>query len=532
VNQAGEASYSSLWNIGTNSITLSADQSQLYLMVIAVPKPMKIADPAWLEYTRDSGLQFPYTVSFTNAGPLHVTYPAQSRTGMHQHANGGGWVANTATVDATAYVGPDAQVLNTAQVRNNARIEEFAVVRNAAQVRDNAVVSGHAMVYENARVYGNAKVRDWAMIFGSTELYENARAIGQAGWGVGEAGSPKRGFGSAVLKGVTSVYSPSTFSGSLITDGDTANGGTGDKGVHFGWQWGQNPSIFTGLADNGYQYSGLTFERDNPVFAIDQYGINHGYLMNGCRTAKDSGTSVRGGRVLPLDGIGQYVELHNSLNDFRDSTFAVWCKPAGGAADQRLWSLGDGGGRVMYLTPNDAGTGALRFVITDGVTTQSLTGPVLAADQWQHLAVVFSGTTCTLYVGGIAVATQPAMTVFPDGLNAPLMENANYLGRGNAGNHFRGALDDFRMYHKALSAAEVSTLFNTAAPAPVTIAADTTAPSPNAATWLVAPLAVGDSTATMSAFTGSDASRAVEYSLTGVCGGRRDTGSGSCNKYP
>jgi hypothetical protein len=531
VNTAGEASYSSLWNIGTQSITLSADQDELYLMVIAVPKPMKIADPAWLEYTRDSGLQFPYTVSFTNTGPLNVIYPAQNRSGMRQHPNGGGWVANSATVDSTAYVGPAAQVLDNAQVLGNARIEEYAVVRNNAVVSDNAVVSGHAMVYENARVSGNAKVRDWAMVFGFTELYENAKAIEHAGCGGGSAESHNRVFGSAVLKGVTSVYSPSTFSGSLITDGDTANGGTGDHGVHFGWQWGQNPAIFTGLAENGYQYSGLTFERDNPVFAMDQYGINHGYLMNGCRTAKDSGAAARGGRVLPLDGTSQYVELHNSISDFKDSTFAVWFKPVGGPADQRIWSLGDGGGKVMYLTPNAAGTGTLRFVITDGATTHTLDGPALGSNLWHHVAVVFSGTTCTLHVNGAVAAINAAMSLFPESLNAPLMENANYLGRGNAGNFFQGSVDDFRMYHKALGGDEVLALFNTASPPPVTIAADTTAPSPDAATWLVAPLALGDSTVTMSATPGTDASGWVEYYFDCVSGGGHDSGWVSFNKY-
>ena len=531
VNDAGEASYSSLWNKGNNSITLSADQDELYLMVIAVPKPMKIADPAWLEYTRDSGVQFPYTVSFTNSGPLHVIYPARSRTGMQQHANGGGWVSNTATVDASAYVGPNAQVLDNAQVRGNARIEELAVVRNNAQVRDNAVVSGHAMVYENAQVYGNAKVRDWAMVFGHSELFENAKAIEHAGCGGGDAASHNRVSGDVVLKGVTSVYSPSTFTGSLITDGDTANGGTGNRGVHFGWQWGQNASIFTGLTDNAYQYSGLTFERDNAVFALDQFGINHGYLMNGCRTAKDAGASVRGGRVLPLDGVSQYVELHNSIGDFKDSSFALWFKQGGGAAGQRLWSFGDGAAREMHLTPDDAGTGALRFVITDGTTTHTLDGPAIPANVWKHVAVVFSGSTCTLYLDGVAVAANPAVTLFPDRLNAPLMENANYLGRGSTGNAFQGSLDDFRSYNKGLSAGEVSTLFATAGPAPITIAADTTAPSPNAATWLVAPLATGDNSVTMSATPGTDASGWVEYLFTCVSGGGHDSGWVSFNKY-
>lgn len=39
----------------------------------------------------------------------------------HRHANGGGWVADTATVDPTAYVGPSAQVSGHAQVSIGSR---------------------------------------------------------------------------------------------------------------------------------------------------------------------------------------------------------------------------------------------------------------------------------------------------------------------------------------------------------------------------------------------------------------------------
>ena len=35
---------------------------------------------------------------------------------QHQHKNGGGWVANTATVEDTAYVGSDAWVFGNARV--------------------------------------------------------------------------------------------------------------------------------------------------------------------------------------------------------------------------------------------------------------------------------------------------------------------------------------------------------------------------------------------------------------------------------
>lgn len=51
----------------------------------------------------------------------------------HQHPNGGGWVAETARVDASAYVGPNAWVYGDARVYGNAR------------------------VFDNARVFGDVK---------------------------------------------------------------------------------------------------------------------------------------------------------------------------------------------------------------------------------------------------------------------------------------------------------------------------------------------------------------------------------------
>ena len=85
--------------------------------------------------------------------------------------------------------------------------------------------------------------------------------------------------------------------------------------------------------------------------------------------------------MLPLNGASQYVELHNSVNDFKDTAIAVWVKWTGSAADQRIWSMGDGASKVMYLTPSDPAPADLRFVITDGVTTQSLDGGAAAGQR-------------------------------------------------------------------------------------------------------------------------------------------------------
>src|SRR5262249_26067217 len=120
-----------------------------------------------------SKARFPYELQVTGATPKESD-SGVSTSGLIQHTNGGGWKATTAIVDASAYIGPNARVLNTAQVRNNARIEDYAVVKNTAQVLNNAVVSGHSIVRNSAIVRDNAKVRDYATIIDSSQVKGNA----------------------------------------------------------------------------------------------------------------------------------------------------------------------------------------------------------------------------------------------------------------------------------------------------------------------------------------------------------------------
>ena len=81
---------------------------------------------------------------------------------QHQHKNGGGWVANTATVEESAYLGASAQVYGNARVFGN------------AWVFDNAQVYGNAWVYGNARVYGDAQVSGDAWVFGDARVSGDA----------------------------------------------------------------------------------------------------------------------------------------------------------------------------------------------------------------------------------------------------------------------------------------------------------------------------------------------------------------------
>lgn len=88
------------------------------------------------------------------------------------HPNGGGLVAETASVAPTAVIGPDAFVCDRAQVLEHAVID-------AGGVSGNAVVLGHAkvrggLVSDHARVFGHAVI-DGGEACGRAQVFGNAR---------------------------------------------------------------------------------------------------------------------------------------------------------------------------------------------------------------------------------------------------------------------------------------------------------------------------------------------------------------------
>jgi hypothetical protein len=81
----------------------------------------------------------------------------EQREGWHRHANGGGWVQDTAHVDS------------------NACIKRYAEVSGTARVFGNAYVSGNARVSGNAEVSGTARVFGNAYVSGNADVFDNAR---------------------------------------------------------------------------------------------------------------------------------------------------------------------------------------------------------------------------------------------------------------------------------------------------------------------------------------------------------------------
>lgn len=183
-----------------------------------------------------------------------------------------------------------------------------------------------------------------------------------------------------------------------------------------------------------------------------------------------------------------------SANDFKNSTsftLSWWMKqkPHKDGAEF-VFSLTDKDywhNSAMFLLIEDEGQStsseaAIKFVMQDQwfefVGGNRMSGNILN-DQWHHLAIVYDQTTSKLtwYVDGNALSNLPAnlTDVKKDGNpRGPLtLRNAENLILAGWGKHvglagpedpwvqsYSGALDQWRMYNRPLSATEVMALYN------------------------------------------------------------------------
>lgn len=92
----------------------------------------------------------------------------------HPHSNGGGWVANTACVAATVYVGPQARVFGEATVL------DYAEIRDRAEVSGHAMVRGRVHVCNRAKVQGHAVIEDDVILEEKAFIATNIRLVGDA----------------------------------------------------------------------------------------------------------------------------------------------------------------------------------------------------------------------------------------------------------------------------------------------------------------------------------------------------------------
>ncbi len=441
VNDAGEERFGDTVSSGDVSVTLQPDEKQVYLVVSATPHVYKHI--GFLEDYRTQE-RFPYEVKITGALPKgagqdFVTGAAEQKGAPH--ANGGGFVAKTATVADSAYVGPEARVLDKAVIADNARIEDWAVVCGEAVVSNNTIVSGHAYVTGNAVIAGNAHVRDYARIYEKARVDGNARIIEYA-----RVQGDAHVYGNAVGRGSCTI-SDCNVGGTACFTG-ASNPGRVLRKSKDNENAEVSHGIFTGYVsrddcDKAENFDGLLvrypFDQPNNLLLIDTYATGNGIIRGNPKWIETS-DRVMG---LAFNNKNQYVELPRYVSDVRNCDISLWVKWLGDKAGEHIFDFGRDPENCLYLTPkNEAGRAAFEMV-RNGEKQSVEAATALTPGAWYKLIVRINGSEATLTINDQAITTN-TVSFYPEDIRA----DANYLARGQDGNYFKGMMSDMKIYQQ------------------------------------------------------------------------------------
>jgi len=187
----------------------------------------------------------------------------------------------------------------------------------------------------------------------------------------------------------------------------------------------------------------------------DSTGANHG-------TVTGNPTYVAGkvGQAINLDGAGDYVFIDGSFQ-LPQYTMAVWFRCDGGSGERDILSAYAPGvvhGILLELRSNDVLRYLHRYPLGTGGGSNIYTTTTYDDGAWHHAAIVKSETEVVLYVGGENEGSTPDSSVFDPadafGLAVGVLDNE----RAPLGRFFVGAIDDIRIYERALSQAEIASL--------------------------------------------------------------------------
>ncbi|MEU0598159.1 beta-L-arabinofuranosidase domain-containing protein [Streptomyces sp. NPDC006393] len=164
--------------------------------------------------------------------------------------------------------------------------------------------------------------------------------------------------------------------------------------------------------------------------------------------------------AVSFDGVGGHLVLPSGLLSGLDElTVGVRVRIDGLAASARVFDLGYHKETYLFLAAT-TGAGharaALRIAGMEAEDVVDAASP-LPVGRWIHVALTLGGGTGVLYVDGVEAGRNTAM------VSGPLLLGAttrNYLGRSQNTTHpyLHGAVRDFRLHNRALSATEVARL--------------------------------------------------------------------------
>ncbi|MDP6522579.1 MAG: DUF6055 domain-containing protein [Kiritimatiellia bacterium] len=381
--------YSPMWNRGKMAMKCLPGDITYWLTVTAVPTALYSGRNMRIIYSGRHAYRYPWTVQLKGVSP---GTPRRMPDGLDmknckRHANGGGWVADTAEVADTAYVGPGAMVMGKAQVRDHAIIEDLAFV------------GGGAVISEHARVSGRAAIE-----------------------------------GSAKVKGYTRTWTAD--SGATVTDPLPLRLGAEklhEYGLWANYAMDRDENI---LLEDYYRF----------VQGIDRgYGRRMGTNLDGYLVGEPGFVTDDGHRGFRFNGKSQYAELCPRAVDLGEITVEIVLKSED-KGNQTIFDFGGSPDNCLVLKTGRGGKAELVAMVKGKPVVDLTSSKAIARDQWAILRVEIDGIKTSLWLNGEKVAEKASAfrpcDVFPGD------QKRNFVAALRTGKgHFKGVVDRVSVYH-------------------------------------------------------------------------------------
>ncbi|CAF2032218.1 unnamed protein product [Rotaria magnacalcarata] len=197
-------------------------------------------------------------------------------------------------------------------------------------------------------------------------------------------------------------------------------------------------------------------------------------LINGTGTNYSYTSSGRVNAGVKLSGNSSYIQITGLTRIGTNSwpyTVAVWINPTKitGGTIMHLSSRIDGAQPNAWCLPIMGLTSIGQIAINSWNNTNvPITGPIVQLNSWIHVAATYSSSNGErLYVNGSQYGSSSSAYSFAAGgvpMTVTLGSSLLGVGACNTGtiqmNQYNGLLDEFRVYARELTAAEISALAN------------------------------------------------------------------------
>ncbi len=184
----------------------------------------------------------------------------------------------------------------------------------------------------------------------------------------------------------------------------------------------------------------------------DRSGNNNNGYMTGFTSTSTAVTRGKIGQGLRFDGSNDRIAISTNIIGSDNATICAWINTRSLSSWQAI--VGD---NSFIFGPYSDGN---RLVLTNngGSSVIYSANNSLTTNQWYHAcAIRLSNGTGSIYINGVQSGSSGSI-----GASAfPLNTAIGSLQSGGGGYNFNGQLDDVRVYNRALSASEITQLYQT-----------------------------------------------------------------------